>query len=247
MKERLTYIGIVMALSVVIAFMARDCSSKKRQINESQQNIAALLDSTRQTRNKIGNLQFERTIFMGDIETLKKINLGLMKEVELQKGKVRVVADVRTKLSFDTIYIDNRVSKIDDSTFVVNFDYLKSFDESNTMGFKGFVPTKIGSTDQGYYVSSMQTQIRDMDIRMKITTGIKDENGRYTIFAKTDFPGVKFDLNGAVIDPDESFAKKKAGIFSLTAGAGMGYGLTQSGAALIPSVGLYVGINLFNF
>lgn len=247
MKERITYISIIFALIVIAGLSMRECSSKKTQLQQSQQNIDALLDSTRKTKNKLGQLQFEKTSFMADIETLKKLNADLVDEVEKQKGRVRVVTRVVTKFVFDTIYLDNKVSKIDDSTFNVSFSYLKQYDTNNSIGFNGSLPAQVKKTESGYELKSSKTTITDIDLRMKLFTGIKEEGGKYSIFARTDFPGVEFDLDGAVVDPQESFVKTSKSPFSLMLGGGIGYGITSSGAAIVPNVGVYIGINLFNF
>lgn len=247
MKERIIYISIIFALLVATGISINQCSSKSRQVSESQQNIDALMDVTRETRDRANRLQSERTIFMGDIETLKKLNADLVKEVEYQKGRVRVVTQIETRFIFDTIYLPNDVSKLNDSSFVINFEYAKEHNASNSIGFKGSVPAQVQKKDEGYILKSSNTTITDLNMKMKITTGIKEIDGKYTIFARTDFPGVKFDLDGAVVDPDESFSRKKKPLFSLMAGGGIGYGMTSTGAGIIPNVGLYVGINLLNF
>lgn len=247
MRERLTYICVIAALVIAIAFMARDCSSKEKQIRESQQNIDALIDTTRETRNKLNQVQFERTIFMGDVETLRKLNVDLVKELEKQKANTRVVTEVVTRVVIDTIYANNSVSKLDDSTFSVDFSYDKRYDSSNYISFKGNLPAQIKKEANGYALKSAGTKVTDMNLNMKIFTGINEENGKYSIFARTDFPGVKFNLDGAVVNPEESFIKVKRSPFSLMLGVGMGYGPTQSGGSIVPNVGLYVGINLFNF
>lgn len=247
MKERIIYISVILALLIAVGLSVKECSSKNDQITQSRQNIDALMDSTKQTKNKLGQLQFERLSFMSDIETLKKLNTDLSKEIEKQKGQVRVVTQVVTKFVFDTIYLDNQVSKINDSTFNVSFSYLKKYDEQNSIGFKGSLPAQVKKTETGYELKSSKTTITDMDLKMKLYTGVKEEDGMYSIYARTDFPGVKFDLDGAIINPEESFIKNRKTPFSLMVGAGIGYGLTSSGTAIVPSVGVYIGINLFNF
>lgn len=247
MKERIIYISSILLLFSVIAFMMKDCSSKNHELEVANQNIRALTDSTRKVINELGKVQYEKSVFSGDIETLRKLNKELVEEAEAQKGDTRVITKVVTKIVFDTIMIDNRVAKIDDSTFTIDFSYRKDYDQLNSISFNGKVPTIIQQKDDSISLKSSSTMINDMSLNMKIYTGIKDENGTYAIFARTDFPGVNFDLDGAIIDPEKSFIHKKSSLFSLMLGGGFGYGYTSSGTGFFPSVGLYVGINLFNF
>jgi hypothetical protein len=247
MKERLVYISSIFALVAIVAFMARDCSSKNVELEIANQNIQALTDSTRMVKNELGKVQYERTVFAGDVESLKRLNGELVKEIEAQKGKTRVVTKIVTEVVFDTIFIENDVVKLDDSTFIIDFSYKKDYGESNSIGFNGRVPATIEKTNDGLSLRSSSTSISDMMLNMKIYTGIKEEGGAYRIFARSDFPGVKFDLDGAIVDPEKSFISKKQSPFSLMLGGGFGYGFTNSGTGFFPSIGLYVGINLLNF
>lgn len=246
MRERLIYIALIVTLLGVVSFMGKSCSSKEEQLIIANQNIEALMDSTRSTKNKLDQAQFEKKVFLADVETLRKLNAELVKEAEAQNGNTRVITKVVTKIVFDTIRIDNVVDRIDDSTFSIAFSYKRDFDSLNSISFNGNVPAKVTADSVGFSMESKSTTISDLSMNMKLYTGIKEDQGTYSIFARTDFPGVKFDLDGAVIDPEKSFVNKKS-TFSLMLGGGIGYGMTQSGAGVFPNVGLYIGINLLNF
>lgn len=241
------FLGIIAILSIVLLFSLKSCSSKDSEIQISRQNMTALQEKTRRAENRIGELQYEKAVFMGDIERLKSLNLDLSKEIENQRGNVRVITKVVTKILFDTIVIENRVDKLDDSTFVINLTYKKDYDSSNGISFKGEVPAKIKKVDNLYSLESSSSKISDLDLRMKIYTGLSEEQGIYRIFAKTDFPGVIFDLDGAIVDPEKSFLSKKNELFTVILGGGIGYGATTNGLGVFPSVGVYVGLNLFKF
>jgi hypothetical protein len=246
-KERITYLAAILILLVALAITVKQCSSNALQLKVANQNAEALIDTTRKVKNLLGREQYERKILMGDIQTLKKINTDLTKEIEQQRGNVRVVTKVVTKVVFDTIIIDNRVDIIDDSTYSISFKYLKNYDSLNSISFNGSVPAVVSLDGDNIVLRSKTTRITDLSMNMKLYTGIREEEGIYSIFAKTDFPGVTFDLDGAVVDPDKSFVKPSSGPFSFMVGGGIGYGITPNGPGFFPSVGLYVGINLFNF
>jgi hypothetical protein len=247
MKERLTYIGAIAALVLVIVVLMNDCTSKSNQLQLSKQNMSALMDSSRKVSNLLKQVQYEKNIFMGDNEMLKTLNSDLMKEVEAQKGNTRVVTKIVTRTVFDTIRINNRVDRIDDSTFVISFAYKKAFDSLNALSFNGSVPATLSTNDGPLTIKSKATTISDLSMNMKIFTGIKEEDGIYSIFARTDFPGVKFDLDGAVIDPEKNFVAKNNGPFTVVFGGGLGYSLTSNVTGIFPSIGVFVGINLLHF
>jgi len=245
--ERITYIASIAILVLALLFTAKQCSSNALQLKVANQNNEALIDTTRKVKNLLGKEQYERKILMGDIEILKKLNDDLSQELKNQKGNVRVITKIVTKFVFDTIVVNNDVEKINDSTFSVSFKYDRNYDSSNTISFKGSLPAEVSIANNKISLRSKSTTLSDLSMNVKIYTGIKEEKGSYSIFARTDFPGINFDLEGAVIDPDKSFVKGNSGPFSLMLGGGIGYGITPGGSGFFPSVGVYVGINLFNF
>jgi|694.fasta_scaffold19828_8 hypothetical protein len=247
MRERITYLATIAILVLAVIFMMKVCSSKDYELQIVNQNMEALMDSTRLVKNKLGQEQYEKKMFMGDVETLKKLNADLVKEADAQNGNTRVVTKVVTQIVFDTIRVENKVDMLNDSTYLIGFKYNKDYDSANAISFNGSVPATVTTEGGKLSLKSKTTTISDMSMKMKLYTGVKEENGSYSIFARTDFPGVKFDLDGAIIDPEKSFVDKKKGPFSVMFGAGAGYGLTSNGTGVFPSVGVFVGINLFHF
>ena len=246
MKDKI-YIITIIALITALLFSIKSCNSSQVSEQLALQNIEALKDSTRKTKNLLGQLQYEKTSFMGELNTLKKLNADLVKEAQSQNGNTRVITKIVTKVVFDTIIIENKVNRVDDSTFVIDFNYKKDFDTSNAMSFNGTIPAQVKTIGEGLSLESSVTTISNIDMKMKLYTGISEDNGIYRIFARTDFPGVAFDLDGAIIDPEKSFVLKKQENFSVILGAGLGYGATDSGLGFFPSIGLYVGLNLIKF
>lgn len=245
MNQKLTYI-VIGVLIIIVALVSRTCSSNRDDLVIANQNIKALTGRTIELTNKLGQVQSERDIFMGDVEMLRGLTTDLMKELETQKGNVRVVTRIVTKIIYDTIVIDNTVDKINDSTYNIKFSYKKDYDTSNSIILGGNVPATVRIIDGKASLESKSTTISDLQMNMKLYTGLKEQDGLYNIYARTDFPNVKFDLEGAVIDPEKSFIDRKKP-FTLMVGGGFGYGLSQNGVGFFPSVGLYVGINLFRF
>jgi len=247
MKDQIKYMVVVAALTVSLLFSMQQCITNKKGLDLAKQNVAALTGTTQQATNRLGQIQYEKTAFMAEANALRALNSDLTKELEAQKGDVRVVIRYKTMIKLDTIVIDNTVKKLNDSMYVIDFRYNNSFDSTNSLTFNGSVPAAITMKDSNIQLTSSNTTISDLGMTMKVYTGIQEQNGLYNIYARTDFPGVKFDLDGAVIDPEKSFVPKKNDRFSFVLGGGLGYGATTNGTGLFPSVGIFVGINLLNF
>lgn len=246
MKDKI-YISVIVFLIIALVLSVKSCKDKDSDLQIKLQNIEALKDITRKTTTLYGQLQYEKSLFMGSLNDLKGLNQDLYKELKAQRENPRVITKIITQLVIDTIYVENKVNKVGDSSFVINFNYQKRYDDVNSLGFKGSLPARIKKSDDKLFLESSTTTITDLDMRMKLFTGIREEDGIYKIFARTDFPGISFDLDGAIVDPEKSFVNKREGAFSIIIGGGLGYGSTLNGMAIIPNVGLFVGLNLLKF
>jgi hypothetical protein len=244
-KKDLIFSAVILGLCIALFASIKSCSSKQRDINEANQNIEALRDVTKKSVDALGRAVYERMVYIGDIETLKKLNSQLTKELIAQKGKT--ITGASTTIGVDTIFVDNYIYKTGDSTFSIKFNYEKNHDSLNSIAFKGTTPIRIRTKDSNLVLDSKQSTIEDFKLRIKIFTGIKEEDGKIKAYARTDFPGVYFDVEGAVKDPEKPFINDNKR-FSLSIGPSIGYGISPSGQlGIIPALSLTVGLNIINF
>lgn len=247
-KERIIYLGTIIILLIILIFSYRSCTSQKNQIDELSQNVAALRDSTKKMKDLLGRVIYEKNIYLATAENLKKLNAELAKEVDAN-NETRVVTKVVTILKIDSSYAKNFVNKINDSTFLIIFKHNFFKDSSNYLTFNGSVPVKIlvDSLKKVISLSSDSTKISDFDMKLKVFSGIKKDGDKYNVYARTDFPNVSFDVDGAVIDPSKSFTTSNRGVFALVLGPALSVVRINGETSFLPSIGISVGINLINF
>lgn len=245
-KRDLLFTSIIFVLCVALFISIKSCDSRQKEVNEANQNIEALKDVTKKSVDALGRTVYEKMILMGNMETIEKLNADLAKELKATKARLVTIASARIKV--DTIRINNNIFKTSDSTFDISFKHKKDFDTLNGISFNGKIPVKIGADSASkLWIRSDYTTIEDFKLRIKIFTGIKEEDGKWKAYARTDFPGVEFDVDGAVRDPEKSFVSNNK-IFSVTIGPSFGYGIAPNGQlGFVPSLGLMVGLNIINF
>lgn len=150
------FLGYGIAL-IIIIFMAQTCKQlreTREELNNANQNNSALVDTLKKEKLKTGELQFSIDGYIGDIETLRKINKGLAEEVDKQKGKVislnRIVILLRQDTTDLRKYINDLKKlfeepiKLNDTTYLIPWTLPYTYDSTNYDIFKG--QTKIGLT-----------------------------------------------------------------------------------------------------
>lgn len=246
MKERLAYSAVILVLAVALALSIKTCSKKEQETGILEQNIEALRDTTRKTKDLLGREQYEKKVYMVAAETLKKINEELKKELEANPG-AKTITKFLTRIVIDSSYAKNFVDRLGDSSFVITFKHRYGVDTSNTFSFSGRLPVRITKDKERPAIISDSTKIYDFDLRMKVISGIKKTGNTYSTFARTDFPGVSFDLDGAVIDPETPFVPSRNKLFSFVIGPAFSVVQTNGQTSFLPSISMCVGLNLINF
>jgi len=88
LNSKLLGYAIALTLVIWIAQMCSNIRDLKEEIDNANQNNSALVDTLKKERLKTGELQYSIDGFIGDIETLKKLNKGLADEVENKKVRL---------------------------------------------------------------------------------------------------------------------------------------------------------------
>lgn len=212
----------------------------------SNQNNAALGDSLKVTKNKVGDLEYSKGVLVSEKKDLKDYSETLNKELKKTKGKVSelnvIIASIST---IDTLSIVNEVLVYADSSYGLKWTSNQVFDENNSRHLEGVSKFHLVKDS----VIPLETEVTRDEFNFNLVTGLKeDENGVVSIFARSDYPGFKIGkIEGAIIDPKthpvmKKFTKqKKWGV-----GPHIGFGWSNS---INPSiqVGVSVQYSIFRF
>ena len=224
---RVILIGIIFLLAV--SFMYK-CNSDKGEIKRLEQNIEYFRDSLRTSYNKVGQLEYEKTVLAATNDNLKNLNEKLAAEVAKEKGRVIYLSEIIIVLK-DSLTIQNGtngsidVQVNDDLTQSILFQSNRIHSEGNErkisgnviVGFKDndFLNYKI-PINSGKDTATVKIPVIDENavsitfdediITMTLVTGLKEgPNKNLEIFVRSDYPGFSAtSIDGAIIDPYKS-------------------------------------------
>jgi hypothetical protein len=222
--------GIALVLIIFIAQTCSNLSKAKEDAANAHQNISALTDTIKKVKLKNGELEFSKAGYIGDIETLKKVNAGLAKEVEKEKGTVvnlnRIVILLEQDRDDLRKYIDSlklilkEPIKLNDTTYLVPWTLPFTYDSTNFDIWTG--QTKVGLTAatnkviltrnpitnkfdfSQIKVTNEGTEMLSRKTQIELVWGQKWEKGQLRVFARSKYPGFSVtNMDGVLINVPE--------------------------------------------
>lgn len=228
-KKYIPYIliGILFILVIIFLFNNRGL---KNELNLSEQNIKALTDSVRISKNKIGDLEYSINTLVVDKKDLAKLNKELANELEKERGKVFELNQYILSIKPDIVYLPVEVIEYQTISegigiYGVSMDYDTIYSKNNYRHLQCL--SKI-SIDSSYNILPLGGVIEKDEIGFDLITGLRELDGNIEIFARSNYPGLVItNMQGAIIDPDKNpilkkFTKPKKFGISVVAGIGTG-------------------------
>lgn len=238
-NQRFTFFLLFILMIGGFGWMYSKYAAQKIETQKQLNNIEALLDTVRVYEDETGKVGAEKLSLQTSLNQLKTLNQTLYNELQKEKGNVKVVTKTEYVVKTDTLVLDSSVDFTED-TYKLSFKN----ETTNPGGYRilsGYTSFKWDQENNMPF--SGTTTITDDVLSMKLVTGVREEDGKLTIFIKTDYPGVKFsNIEGAVLDNSMLNTDSKASRFTL--GIQAGYGLTSSGFS--PYIGAGVTYKLLN-
>ena len=244
MKKRIHLFALILVIVLLLAFL-QTCNSlrkTKTDLEMAKTNITAMQDTITTSKNRIGQLQYERATLITSEKGLKSLNADLAKEVESQRGKIaqlnRIIAIISTPKPGPIGGTGASSGDPCDSIgyYTAEWSSEQRFDENN---FRNLAATT-QITVKKKAVQSVQTEITRDDIGFDLVTGLEKRDGGYEIFVRSNYPGFRpTKIEGAFIPQNDLFPPQKKKNFSVGVGPQVGLGLTPT---MVPT--LYFGIGL---
>jgi hypothetical protein len=195
---------LIIAIIIMALFMLRSCQGSaelkaelKKQKLVAENNYDALNGQVKTLKTKNGELEYTKTILYTDAEQLKKLNGKLAGELEKEKGKVKVIVDVQTKVELVPVSVPNTLIKYGAGLYGLKFNstYRDSGLVSEVEGISKF---KIDSLTNKLFADS--TKILKNNFTVDIVYGMRERDDKIEIFARSKSPLVSFnEINGAYI------------------------------------------------
>lgn len=224
-------IKIFVIITLIICIFNNVYSIKKDETQK--QNIIALQDSIKIYKDKNG-IGFKKAILRLSKSDLKKYNINLYNDLINESGEVKIIT--KYKLEYrDTgkIYIINKLEKLTDTNYSLNFNYKDSIKQINGKSYFSLKDS---------IILPDKTIIDNFSLKLNLITGIKTENGIDKIFIKTKNENV-YITNIEGVDISNYYKKKK---FSINTSVGYGF-IFSDKLYKGPCVFVGIGYNILNF
>lgn len=233
---------LISIVIILIILLLNDCAgdAKKDKINE--QNIFALNDSVRKVKNKVGELEYQKGILITDKKHLEELNADLAKELEKEKGNVKIITKEVIKFVHDTIFIKDTVYPEGNGIYKVAWKYDTVAGPQDYVYINGSSRIKVDTTGNIVSVTSLGTKIYP-SLSTTVVRTISKEHGKLvmnTRFGNPWFQTVQMD--GAVLDDFKEFKKYKR--FGVGPQIGVGIG---SNLNFVIYVGIGIQYNIIKF
>lgn len=230
---------LIIILLIGIKYLFNGYTNLTTKLAISEQNQKALLDSVRISENKIKDLVFSKNILIAEKGNLKDLNNDLAQEVKKEKGKVRSLNRIVSRIKSDTVFTDNTLILYKNGTKGLSWKYDTIFDANNERHISGISDFSIDSNGN---ITPLKTKITNDEFKFNLITGLKEVNGNVEIFVRSDYPGFSVTkLDGAIIDPNKhpiikKFTNKKRWGIGPYVGGGINYN-TRYNTNGIPNIG----------
>lgn len=247
----------LIAISAILLFLLiQQCQGRKYDNVKYKQNIKAANDSIEYYQSKNGDLVAEKTVWILSEKELREKNKELYKELKniKNKGEEIVFIEVPKIVYRDTnISVQNNISKLNDTTYSLNFDYNKDGLRLKTKN-KFFAHTqedKLNPERVKLIINSGESVIETIELNMEMVLGLKEKkDGTLSFFLNTKDDKIKVtNLNGAMIE--DYFSKKNNNTskdWGISVTAGPGVLIAPNGSPYV-GFGINMGLSkkIFNF
>lgn len=219
------------------------------ELNINKQNNVALRDSIQETTNKVGDLEYSKSLLVVERDQLKKVNAMLDAEAKKERYKVNALASTIIVLKGRITELESGVTYIPptetetDSTYKVNWNIFEEFDKDNNRRISGY--TTFGLDRSTFKLKNVNSYLTEDNIKLKLIQGLRERNDVVEIFARSNYPGFGVnDMHVAIIDPKthpvlSKFTNNKPKVFGLSFYTG--YGITYNFKTMTASHGYQIG------
>lgn len=243
---------VLIVAALLISWGVNKYLDLKADLRIAEQNKAALADSLRVTKNKVGDLEYSKQILVAkNAQDLKNLNENLAKTVREFNGKIHEISNLVGEIKSDTTTVTNTtINNYPDGVKGLSWALDTIYDAENSRKLAGESRFKYDSITNSF--TALDTKITEDRIRFSLTQGLRTtDDGKIEMFASSKYPGFSAtDLNSAILDPKshpvlKEFTRKKKLGFGVYTGFGATMNLSNSTVTAGPQVGIGLTFDLW--
>lgn len=226
---------IIVVLVIITILFGGLYFNKKADLDIANQNYYAAVDSLRTTKNELGEIVYEKNMYVLSIEELKKENHSLYGDIAKLSSKNKRNLTEISKLNTEIDFLKDSISQSLDTTYKEGYKFL--FDKSNDYRtLKGFTIVNLDPISSDLFIEEDKI-ITDLTIyKTKTDKGIQ-------LNVSSSNPYLKINsIEGSVVEV-QTVKPKRWGL-----GVGLGFGVTYGLIGKTIDVGPTISVNVnYNF
>lgn len=243
--------AIIAFLIAILCIQQCSLSNLKTDMAMKDNNMRALQDTIKKTKNDLGQVQYEKSVLISSEVGLKELNSELAAEVKAQSGKIaylsKIVSSIQTdhngSTNIDTGLIGNNGNPCDSiANYTLPWNSDKTFDKNNFRKLNGITSFTMNKG----IITNASNEVKHDEISFDIITGLEKKDDHYEIFIRSNYPGFKpSKIDGAFIPQKDLFPPQKKQRWSIgpTFSGGIGTAFTPSGVQPALYIGIGLGLN----
>ncbi len=193
---------LMIAIAIMAIFMYRGCNKNADLQAELEHkelvaanNYDALTGEVKQLKTKNGELEYTKTMLYTSAEELEKLNSSLSNELKKEKGKVKMITDVKTEIRFVPVSVPNEVNSYGNGRYGLSF--------ASTYRDSGLYSEIEGISEfhlRDNQIVPDSTSITKNLLEIDIVYGVRERDDKIEVFARSASPYVSFkEMQGAYI------------------------------------------------
>lgn len=218
----------------------------KHDLQNSQFNYNAAIDSLRVSENKVGDLIYSKNIYIKSIEDLKKEKNSLYKEIDKLKYSEKKNLIEISKLSVSLNHLKDSINQTYDSSYKELNQHKYNFelsDKYRTLEGYTIVHSQCIPDSSFFYLEKDSIYVDFVITKKETNSGIE-------LGVSTDNPYVKInDIQGSIVNIDkfEKYQKQKKWGLGVGVGISSGYDLLNKSIFIGPSISFSINYNLLTW
>jgi len=258
LNSRVFVIILVVVLILIGVGECKRIVDLNHDIDQHEQNQAALTDSLKFERLKNGELLVSIDGYISTEKELKNINKKLWDEVQGQKGKVLVLTNTIIQMREDSAALAKKIDslhvvigklkQISEDKYLAPWSIARGYSPGNYFKVQGSTVIQVLSKDP-FEMRHDTTYLTEFVNSIDVTYGQKIENRKLRVFIQSDYPGFTVkSMEGVLIDPNDwpkdlqPDKRHWLSGFGVGPNISMGWDFLNSQPSLIVGVGVHYNI-----
>lgn len=244
--------NIALILISIICFLLIKCNKElTNSIKIKDNNIIALNSKVLQEVTQKGNILSSRNAILTDYNNLSKYNKSLEKKVKELKDegiKTKSIIVTKTRIVKDTVQINSTKTRINDSTYTINFKLDTVYNKGNSRKLEGTINLRLYKNNGGYDSLSINNfKINKEKINMDTKLVLGERDNITQVWVQSNYPGFNVDsIDAVVLDENLYPANNKVNSKRIVIGPFIGISFGEN-LKINPTIGIGITYSIFKF